>query len=146
MASDYNKNISWLCCSNSFSLVRSAVMCLHGSHSSFHHPTANANVPLDAAICESRVPTLWALNKLWLIITFCQLFFPFIHLSVFIPSCLLPFMLLQKNITTTINVEQISYTCTQISRVSLFIGLDQWTGGLVDWTDLWANFVFCTTH
>ena len=53
----YNKTISWLRCSLSFSLVRSAVSCLRGARSSFHHPfRSDANVPLDVAISEGRVP------------------------------------------------------------------------------------------
>ena len=43
----YNKTISWLRCSLSFSLVRSAVSCLRGARSSFHHPfKSDANIPL----------------------------------------------------------------------------------------------------
>ena len=55
----YNKTISWLRCSLSFSLVRSAVMCLQGARSSFHHPFRSAaNVPLEVAISEGRVPNI----------------------------------------------------------------------------------------
>ncbi len=56
---DYSKTISWLRCSISFSLVRSAVMCLRGARSSFHHPSRSVEceVPLDVAICEGRVPS-----------------------------------------------------------------------------------------
>ena len=55
----YNKTISWLRCSLSFSLVRSAVSCLRGARSSFHHPFgSDANVPLDVAISEGRVPSV----------------------------------------------------------------------------------------
>ena len=52
----YSKTISWLRCSIGFSLVRSAVMCLRGSRSSFHHPTSD--VHMDVAISESRVPMI----------------------------------------------------------------------------------------
>ena len=53
----YNKTISWLRCSLSFSLVISAVSCVRGARSSFHHPfRSDANVPLDVAISEGRVP------------------------------------------------------------------------------------------
>ena len=46
---DYSKTISWLHCSISFSLVRSAVMCLREARSSFHHPTrqVECEVPPD---------------------------------------------------------------------------------------------------
>ena len=55
----YNKITSWLRCSLSFSLVRSAVSCLRGARSSFHHPfRSDANVPLDVAISEGRVPSI----------------------------------------------------------------------------------------
>ena len=55
----YNKTISWLRCSLSFSLVRSAVMCLRGARSSFHNPFRSAaNVPLEVAISEGRVPNI----------------------------------------------------------------------------------------
>ena len=52
----YSKTISWLRCSIGFSLVRSAVMCLRGSRSSYHHPTSD--VHMDVAISESRVPMI----------------------------------------------------------------------------------------
>ena len=55
----YNKTISWLRCSLSFSLVRSAVSCLRGARSSFHHPfRSDANVPMEVAISEGRVPSI----------------------------------------------------------------------------------------
>ena len=42
---------------SSFSLVRSAVMCLRGARSSLHHPARSMEeVPLDLAIQEGRVP------------------------------------------------------------------------------------------
>ena len=55
----YNKTISWLRCSLSFSLVRSAVSCLRGARSSFHHPfRSDANVSMEVAISEGRVPSI----------------------------------------------------------------------------------------
>ncbi len=56
---DYSKTISWLRCSISFSLVRSAVMCLRGTCSSFLHPSrpVECEVPQDVAICEGRIPS-----------------------------------------------------------------------------------------
>ena len=64
---DYSKTISWLRCSISFSLVRSAVMCLGGAHSSFHQPVRQAycEVPLDVAIRKGRVPSQSTLNFLF---------------------------------------------------------------------------------
>ena len=74
----YSKTISWLRCSIGFSLVRSAVMCLRGSRSSFHHPTSD--VHMDVAISESRVPMIWTLNRLSLFLFSTYIFF--LHLSV----------------------------------------------------------------
>ena len=56
----YSKTICWLRCAISFSLVRSAVMCLRGARSSLHRPskTVDCEVPLDMAICEGRIPVL----------------------------------------------------------------------------------------
>ena len=43
----------------SFSLIRSAVMCLRGAGSSLHHPARSTEeAPLDLAIHEGRTPTL----------------------------------------------------------------------------------------
>ena len=56
---DYSKTMSWLRCSIGFSLVRSAVTCLRGARSSFHHPArqVECEVPLDVAVSEGRVPS-----------------------------------------------------------------------------------------
>ena len=50
----YSKTIHWLRCRLSFSLLRSAIMCLRGSRSSLHHPEINLN-NIDLAITEGRV-------------------------------------------------------------------------------------------
>ena len=56
---EYSKTICWLLCAISFSLVRSAVMCLRGARSSLHRPsrTVDCEVPLDMAIGEGRIPS-----------------------------------------------------------------------------------------
>ena len=50
----YSKTIHWLRCRLSFSLLRSAVMCLRGSRSSLHHPELSLQ-NIDLAITEGRV-------------------------------------------------------------------------------------------
>ena len=66
----YNKTISWIRCSLSFSLVRSALSWLRGARSSFHHPfRSDANIPLDVAISEGRVLLSHSLNTELLFIT-----------------------------------------------------------------------------
>ena len=64
---DYSKTINWLRCSISFSLVKSAVMCLRGARSSFHQPVrqAHCEVPLDVAISEGHVPSQQTMNFLF---------------------------------------------------------------------------------
>ncbi len=54
----YSKTMNWIRCRLNFSLLRSAIMCLHGSRSAFHHPagppiTTNT---MDLACSEGRVP------------------------------------------------------------------------------------------
>ena len=50
----YSKTIHWLRCRLSFSLLRSAIMCLRGSRSSLHHPELSLQ-NIDLAITEGRV-------------------------------------------------------------------------------------------
>ena len=50
----YSRTIHWLRCRLSFSLLRSAILCLRGSCSSAHHPASPAN--LDLVCSEGRVP------------------------------------------------------------------------------------------
>lgn len=49
----YSKTIHWLRCRLSFSLLRSAIMCLCGSRSSLHHPETHLH-NIDLALRESR--------------------------------------------------------------------------------------------
>ena len=49
----YSKTINWLRCKLSFPLVRSAVMCLHGSRSSLHHPINSLGREIDLAMAGS---------------------------------------------------------------------------------------------
>ena len=56
---EYSKIISWIRCTISFSLIRSAVMCLRGARSCLHHPARSTEeAPLDLAIHEGRISTL----------------------------------------------------------------------------------------
>jgi hypothetical protein len=53
----YSQTINWLRCRLSFSLLRSSIMCIRGSHSSANHP-ANpllSEAAIDHALCDSRV-------------------------------------------------------------------------------------------
>ncbi len=51
----YSKIIHWIRCKLSFSLLRSATMCLRGSRSSIHHPAFSTDT-MDLACQEGRVP------------------------------------------------------------------------------------------
>ena len=48
----------WLRCKLSFSLLRSAIMCLRGARSSFHHPAVPSKTgePIDLTCSEGRIP------------------------------------------------------------------------------------------
>ena len=48
----YSKTMNWLRCKLTFSLLRSAVMCLHGSRSSLHNPINCENI--DLALAEGQ--------------------------------------------------------------------------------------------
>ena len=52
----YSHTIAWSL--TSFSLLRSAIMCLRGARSCHNHPVKNriSNIPLDLAVTEGRVP------------------------------------------------------------------------------------------
>ena len=50
----YSKTINWLRCRLSFSLLRTAVMCLRGSRSSLHHPISSSCGEIDLAIAEGQ--------------------------------------------------------------------------------------------
>ncbi len=50
----YSKTINWLRCRLSFSLLRSAIMCLRGSRSSFHNPINSLDGEVDLALAEGR--------------------------------------------------------------------------------------------
>ena len=49
----YSKTMNWLRCRLSFSLLRSAVMCLRGSRSSLHHPISSCG-EIDLAMAEGQ--------------------------------------------------------------------------------------------
>ena len=51
----YGTTMAWIRCRISFSLLRSAVMCLRGSRSSHHHPIS-PTAPVDLVAREGRVP------------------------------------------------------------------------------------------
>ena len=52
----YSTVMSWLRCRLSFALLRSAVMCVRGSRSSFHHPVRDLDITL--ATAEGSIPQL----------------------------------------------------------------------------------------
>ena len=51
----YSKIIHWIRCKLSYSLLRSATMCLRGARSSIHHPITSIDT-MDLACQEGRVP------------------------------------------------------------------------------------------
>ena len=51
----YSKTLHWMRCKLSYSLLRSAIMCLRGARSSLHQPTASTDT-MDLACYEGRVP------------------------------------------------------------------------------------------
>ena len=53
---DYATTMGWIRCCISFSLIRSAVMCVRGSRSSYHHPISPSSMPADLVAMEGRVP------------------------------------------------------------------------------------------
>ena len=57
----YGQTMAWLRCTLSFSLLRSAIMCLRGSRSRAGHPAhfkqEMDDGTIDRAICESRMDT-----------------------------------------------------------------------------------------
>ena len=51
---DYGKVMGWLCCYLSFSLLRSAIACVHGAYSSIGH-VYRAPPSLDVICVESHL-------------------------------------------------------------------------------------------
>jgi hypothetical protein len=51
----YSNTINWLRCRLSFSLLRSAIMCLRGSRSSHHNPINSFGGEIELALVEGRV-------------------------------------------------------------------------------------------
>ena len=47
----------WLRCRLSFAALRSAIMCIRGSRSSFHRPIRGGDVDITLATSEGRIPT-----------------------------------------------------------------------------------------
>lgn len=54
----YSRTLFWLRCKLSFSLLRSAIMCLRGARSSLHHPARPSKIgePIDLTCSEGRIP------------------------------------------------------------------------------------------
>ena len=50
----YAITMGWIRCAISFSLIHSAVMCVRGSRSSYHHPISPASSPVDLVAREGR--------------------------------------------------------------------------------------------
>ena len=72
----YSHTIAWIRCLISFSLLRSAIMCLRGARSYHNHPIKNriSNIPLDLAITEGRVPVFLTLKFISLFFLIFNLF------------------------------------------------------------------------
>ena len=53
----YSRTLFWLRCNLSFSLLRSAIMCLRGVRSSFHHPAKPSKIeePIKLTCSEGRI-------------------------------------------------------------------------------------------
>ena len=51
----YSSTLFWLRCKLSFSLLRSAIMCIRGSRSSYHRPTNMFSEAIDLSCSESRI-------------------------------------------------------------------------------------------
>ena len=84
---EYSKTISWIRCNISFSLIRSAVMCLRWAQSSLQYPARSTEEPpLDLAIQEGRIPTSWATPGHWTLLSYTNFTFllsPIIFLTLF---------------------------------------------------------------
>ena len=55
----YSKTIHWLRCRLTFSLLRSAIICLRGSRSALHQQAHTLANTIDLACAEGRVPTFY---------------------------------------------------------------------------------------
>lgn len=53
----YPTVMGWLRCRLSFAALRSAIMCIRGSRSSFHRPIRGGDVDITLATSEGRIPT-----------------------------------------------------------------------------------------
>ena len=51
----YSTTMGWIRCCLSFSLLRSAITCLRGSRSTYHHPASPSNLPINLIMREGRV-------------------------------------------------------------------------------------------
>ena len=54
-AKPHSKTINWKRCRLSYSLLRSAIMCLRGSRSSRHRPISSSEGEIDLALTEGRM-------------------------------------------------------------------------------------------
>ena len=50
----YSTTLHWMRCCQSLSLIRSAIMCLRGARSTYHHPTFSGD-SMDVACSEGRI-------------------------------------------------------------------------------------------
>ena len=51
----YSRTLFWIRCKLGFSLLRSAIMCLRGSRSSYHHPAGMAKEAINLTCSEGRI-------------------------------------------------------------------------------------------
>ena len=64
----YSTTMGWTRCRLSYSLLRSAILCIRGSQSSYHRPICPPEVPIDVIAREGRVtkdPAFCGLLRSW---------------------------------------------------------------------------------
>ena len=54
----YSRTLFWIRCKLSFSLLRSAIMCIRGSRSSYHHPAGMIGEAIALTCSEGRIVSL----------------------------------------------------------------------------------------
>ena len=81
----YSSTLFWIRCKLSFSLLHSAIMCIRGSSSSYHHPAGMIGEAIDLTCSEGRIvssqyreQTLRFTYSISAIVTFILLFYCFI--------------------------------------------------------------------
>ena len=103
----YSRTLFWIRCKLSFSLLRSAIMCIRGSRSSYHHPAGMIGEAIDLTCSEGRIvssqyrgQTLRFTYSISTIVTFILLFYCFIF---FLPQKLRLVWSIIRHVTDPIN-------------------------------------------